>query len=140
MKRDEDGVCPMYRPKGYKAEEREKKKRLKKVSWYKPFNTVLFCPPTPNSALANELRSIAKETSEKIPMKIKVVEKAGVSIRSKLPGLVENMECQHDKSKCFVHRNGGKGNCRVEGVVYKGQCLTCKEKGPTTLHNENFMN
>ena len=120
VKRDEDGICPMYRQKGYKADEREKEKRLKKMSWYKPFNPVLFCPPTPNSKLANELKSIAKETSEKILMKIKVVERAGVSIRSKLPGLVEDMESQHDESKCFVHSNGGKGNCRIEGVVYRG--------------------
>ena len=28
--------------------------------------------------------------------------------------------------------NGGKGNCRAEGEVYRGEYLTCREKGPTS--------
>ena len=52
------GTCPLYRPKGYKAEDRSRKKLISKRSWYKPFSTVLFCPPTPGSQLATELRRI----------------------------------------------------------------------------------
>ena len=52
------GTCPLYRPMGYKAEDRSRKKLISKRSWYKPFSTVLFCPPTPGSQLATELRRI----------------------------------------------------------------------------------
>ena len=56
--RSEAGVCPRYRPKGYNSEERAMKKLISKRSWYKPFFTILFCSPYPNSQLAVELRKL----------------------------------------------------------------------------------
>ena len=50
IERDRTGVCPLYRPKGYMKQERTQKKTMSKVAWYKPFDTVLFCPPTPGSS------------------------------------------------------------------------------------------
>ena len=64
LKRALEGTCPLYRPKGYKEEERRRKKHIKKRSWYKPFSTILFCPPSPNSELAQKLRKNAKEETE----------------------------------------------------------------------------
>ena len=61
LARAEAGTCPLYCPKGYMAEERSRKKQTSKKSWYKPFSTVLFCPPTPNSQLAAGLRRIVDE-------------------------------------------------------------------------------
>ena len=52
VKRAEDGECPLYRPKEYNQEERRKKKLRTKMAWYKPHDTVLFCPPSPDSKLA----------------------------------------------------------------------------------------
>ena len=49
LARAADGVCPLYRPKGYKAKERSRKKLIGKRLWYKPFTTVLFCTPSPGS-------------------------------------------------------------------------------------------
>ena len=65
-------------------------------------------------------------------MKIKVVERKGISLRDILPGLKEEC-CGNDKEKCFIHMNDGRGNCRTEGVVYKSECLTCLTKGPDTV-------
>ena len=36
-----------------------------------------------------------------------------------------------------MHVNGGKGDCSIEGVVYRGTCLTCKDRGPTSKPNSN---
>ena len=33
--------------------------------------------------------------------------------------------------------SGGKGDCRKEGLVYKGTCLTCKVKGPSSEVDKN---
>jgi len=55
LARAEAGTCPLYRPKGYMKEERRKKKLIKKRSWYKPFSTVLFCPPSPCTFLCTAL-------------------------------------------------------------------------------------
>ena len=133
IERDESGECPMYRPKGYRKEERQITKDMKKMAWYKPYDTVLFCPPTPGSKLAKALRDVATKT---VLMKIKVVEKAGVKLRSQIPGLQVKEECQNEKDTCFIHSNGGKGNCRRESIVYKGTCVTCKERGPSSVKNK----
>ena len=124
------GICPLYRPKGYKAEERRRKKVVSRRSWYKPFSTILFCPPSPNSQLAMELRKVIKqETSEK-GWSVKVIERAGVKLQHQLPGLKEPSSCS--KEDCFIHTSGGRGDCRKEGLVYKGTCLTCAERGPSS--------
>ena len=47
-----------------------------------------------------------------------------------MPGLKEPSEC--GKDDCFLHNTGGKGDCRKEGLVYKGSCLTCLSKGPSS--------
>ena len=50
-----------------------------------------------------------------------------------VPGLKEPTECE--KEDCFIHISGGKGDCRKEGVMYKGTCLTCLQKGPSSEVN-----
>ena len=134
MKKDETGACPLYRPKGYLAEERRKKKEMEKMSWYRPYDTVLFCPPTPDSALAKSLRRLLEVEGESTGLKIKVVERAGRKLRHQVPGLQCSVECT--KPQCFLHTTGGKGDCRREGCVYRGHCVTCEEKGPKTWPRE----
>ena len=130
VQQEREGIRPLHRPKGYMETERRKKKKVKKAAWYRPHDTVLFCPPTPNGELATQLRKVAEGTSERALMKIKVVERAGVNIICQLPGLKENKQC--DRQDCLIHRDGGKGDCKSEGVVYKGACVSCKLKGPTS--------
>ena len=106
LKRALEGTCPLYRPKGYKEEERRRKKQIRKRSWYKPFSTILFCPPSPNSELAQELRKNAKEETENKGWSVKVVERAGVKLLYQLPGLKEPSVCS--KEDCFLHTTGEK--------------------------------
>ena len=129
------GTCPLYRPKGYKAEERSRKKLISKKSWYKPFSTVLFCPPTPDSQLATELRKVVELETKGKGWTVKVIERAGIKLQHQLPGLKEPTTCT--KPDCFIHTSGGKGDCRKEGLVYKGTCLTCKAKGPSSEIDRN---
>ena len=63
-------------------------------------------------------------------MKVKVVKRAGVKLSFLLPGLKEEQECE--EAKCFMHLTGSKGDHSREGVVYRGDCLTCLEEGPGT--------
>ena len=65
---------------------------------------------------------------------VKVIERAGVKLAHQVPGLKEPTECK--KEDCFIHISGGKGDCRKEGVMYKGSCLTCIEKGPSSEVNK----
>ena len=128
--RAEAGVCPINRPKGYQEEERKKRKQIKKKSWYRPFTSVLFVPPTPVSQLAKEVRKVVEEESKGRKWKIKVIERAGTKLEHQVPGMREDTYC--GKEDCFMHTSGGKGDCRKEGVVYRGTCLLCLDKGPSS--------
>ena len=59
-------------------EERRKKKLIKN----KPFSTVLFCPPSPGSHLAKELRTVVEEETREKGWTEKVVERAGWAERA----------------------------------------------------------
>ena len=124
------GICLLYRPKGYKEEERRKKKFIKKTSWARPFSTVLFCSPTPNNELAKTLRKIAEAETDGNGWSVKIIERAGLKLQHQMPGLKEPSECCKDD--CFLHITGGKGDCRKEGLVYKGSFLTCEDQGPSS--------
>ena len=55
FERDVSGECPLYRPREFQREKRDKAKKLKRVAWQKPSDSVLFVPPTPGSVLAKGL-------------------------------------------------------------------------------------
>ena len=128
VQRDSEGSCPLYRPKGYQQDKKRRKKALSKVAWYRPQNTVLFIPPTPNSELKKRLQTVANKTAEESGLRVRIVERAGSRLQHMLPGLKSQKECE--EQKCFLHSTGGRGNHEVEGVVYRGDCMTCEEEGP----------
>ena len=33
-----------------------------------------------------------------------------------------------------MHTGGGKGDCNREGIVYRGQCMSCKNDGKTSVY------
>lgn len=102
------------------------------MGWYKPHDSVLFCPPSPDSALAKELQKIADTERRNGGISIKIVERAGRKLRSILPGMREENDC--GREDCLVHMNDGKGRCDREGVVYRGTCIICEEGGKKALY------
>ena len=122
IEREQRGERPLYRPKGYEEEDRRRKKKRNKNAWYKPSDTVLFVPPTPNGQLKRKLQEIADHVGRE-KLKVKIVERAGRKLRAILPGIKENTDCR--RKDCIIHSMGGKGNCNLEGAVYKGECKIC---------------
>ena len=59
-----------------------------------------------------------------------MIERGGMKLQRQMPGLKEPSSCS--KEDCFIHTTGGKGDCRKEGLVYRGTCLTCEVKGPSS--------
>ena len=129
VSRQETGECPLYRPKGYRKEERSMDKQVKKRAWYKPYDSVLFCPVTPGGVLASRLREITSEVNSRRDMKIKVIERVGTKITTQLKTACNYEARCRSTTECIVHRNGGRGDCNRENVVYKGTCLTCERSG-----------
>ena len=118
----ERGERPLYRSKKWKQKERRKEKRNKKDDWYNKgdkngYKSVIFVQPTRNSVLKKKF----EEVIEKSKCKVKVVEKAGSSIRQKLQ---KSYPFKKDKcdDECFVCLSEGDGNCRKENVNYEVEC------------------
>ena len=135
LERERNNICPLYRPKGFRENERKSKKNIKKVSWQKPNDTVLFVPPTPNSELANKIKKITEETKRTYGLKVKVVERAGKKIQNMLPGLQTDTNCE--RGDCIVHQHSNsekKLDCNIEGIVYQGICRKCKENGISSVY------
>jgi len=136
VSRHETGECPLYRPKGYRKEERSMDKQVKKRAWYKPYDSVLFCPATPDGVLASRLREITNEVNSRTDMKIKIIERVGTKITTQLKTTCNYEARCRSTTECMVHRNGGRGDCNRENVVYKGTCLTCEQSGYSSKPNQ----
>ena len=99
MERDVASTCPLYRPKGYLAKERSRKREVGKMGWYRPYDTVLFCPPTPASTLAKSLRRVLEVEAKSTGLLVKVVERAGRKLGHQVPGLQCTMECSNQQGR-----------------------------------------
>ena len=115
------GKRPLYRTKEWRKKDRAKEKRKKKSTWYRKneeYKSVLFVQPTKYSTLKRKYEEIIKKSK----CKIKVIERAGVSVSQKLqksyPFCVE--KCK--SNDCFVCISDGKGNCMKENVNYEIEC------------------
>ena len=82
MRKDSDGTQPMYRDKSWNKDVREIEKRRKKGGWFKKGGneSVIFIPTTPGSTLKKKYQAIIKKSK----MKIKVVERAGTTLKQHL--------------------------------------------------------
>ena len=57
---------------------------LKKGSWYRPSDTVIFVPSTPEEELANKVREVVREESKRLNFKVKIVERGGITMKQDL--------------------------------------------------------
>ena len=101
-------------------------KRDQKRNWYKRggYDTVVFVPCTPKSALKQTYETIIKNTK----IKMRVIEKRGQTLKDKLVNVnkMRKVQCG-DVENCMVCKTGGKGKCRTENITYKLTCNQCKD-------------
>jgi hypothetical protein len=100
------GERPMYRPKGWNIEDREKERTRKKVNWYKKngSESVIFVPATPGSQLQKEYQREVRSQR----FKVGVVEKADESLKKMLQRSSPLKERQCRRMDCLVCTTGGK--------------------------------
>ena len=125
LKSDQDGRRPLYRPREWNQCERVKEKRDKKVDWYKRggFESVIFIPATPGSYLCKKYQKAVKASG----LKIRIVERAGRSVKSLLQRSDPFRVSSCSRGDCFVCTSDGKGNCRAKGVTYEVCCVPCSK-------------
>ena len=124
QKLETDGVRPLYRPRDWNRVERDKEHVAKKKDWYKRGGdeSVIFVPATPGS----KLRKKMEEEIRKRSFKIRIVEKAGVSLKRKLQRSNPFKKKKCDRENCLVCTTGGKGPCDAMGVNYELVCEDCE--------------
>ena len=103
---DVSGECPLYRPREFQREKRDKAKKMKRVGWQKPAESVLFLPPTPCSELAKGLEEALNGSS----WRVKVIE--GWKSMKQLLTTADPLASEGcSRNCCPVHNTGGKGDC-----------------------------
>ena len=123
MQKELNGDRPLYRSRDWNKFERRQQKEQKKKDWYKEgdYDSVMFIPATPGSALKKSYDQIVRDEG----LKIRVVEKAGISLRRKLQRSNPFKPKTCSRSDCFICTTGGDGPCDVAGVTYNIVCKEC---------------
>ena len=126
---DRAGLKPLYRPREWNQQERERKRLIKPASWYRPADTVLFLPVTPGSELVSMVRGVVEEESRRLGLAARVVERGGVSLKQHLvrTDLGGGEPCpQGDCVLCLTNPGEGGGlKHHRSGALYSGTCLVC---------------
>ena len=125
--RADRGITPLHRPRSFEREKRRRKALLTKTSWYRPANSVIRVPATPDSELVNTINEIVKKRAGQLGLKVKTVEKAGSKIKDQL--------CKLDTTGCYwpdcygCRTGEGGGSHTRRGAWYTGVCTPCGEAG-----------
>ena len=101
--------------------------RRKKREWYKEdnkYDSVMFVQPTENSLLRRKIQEIARKNK----VRVKVIEKAGQTVKKVLQrsNPFEKRGC--GKDECMVCQVGKPGECQMRGCVYQLTCKTDQRK------------
>ena len=123
LERDRLGTTPLYRHKEWNRVARDKEKWKKQRSWFrgkrKQYETTLFIDATPHSALAKDLQ----KTLNKAGLPIRVIEKAGTSIKQLLSRSNPfRSETCSDASCAVCSRANKVTNCKTRECLYELKC------------------
>ena len=125
--RADRGEVPLHRPRSFDQTERRKSKLMKPSSWYRPADTVLFCPPSPGGELRDIIQNVVTSEAAVLRMTVRVIETGGISLKQSLvrPDLTG---CYWDD--CWLCECGVKGASHTRSSAhYGGRCLECDKLG-----------
>jgi len=149
LTQDQTGERPLHREKSWRRGERRREKEKKERTWYAErtsndaYTTFpIFCPATPNGALAKSWRKIATEIAEQSEGRVnpKIVEQGGIPIKNVLckKSPAEGNECgKADCPVCLSGKSKGKNCLKVTqgGAGYIIRCMTCDEQQVNAIYH-----
>ena len=103
------------------------KTRKKKRDWFQKdgkYESVMFVLPTPGAVLKRRIQRVAKKNK----VKIKVVEKAGSTMKKVLQRSDPFEKRRCNRVDCAVCELGNVGECRTRGCVYQIKCIEDSRK------------
>ena len=133
------GERPLYRPFEWDRENRDRDKATKVVDWYKAggYESVMFVQSTPKSILKRRFQ----EEIDKSGLKVRVLEKAGRSIKQVLQRSDPFKAPVCDRAGCLLCGTGGRGSCWKDGINYELVCVECEMNGSGGFyHGESSHN
>ena len=120
---------------------RKQKKKTSQTGWFNTgdsvYDTVMFVPATPQSALAKLLQHHEQQNTQGRSSRIKIIEKAGISVKNLLApndpwGITK---CQDpDCFPCKTNIEPSKVNCRTPGIVYNIFCNICQNENEKAVY------
>jgi hypothetical protein len=140
---DKAGRKPLYRSRDYDKEERENRKNMRKLNWYKSgpndieYKSILFVPVTKGGKLAKELKKREQEVNRNCDERIKIVEGGGIQIKNMLVNKdpFPNEVCEMKKCVlCKTNSKKFKIPCTTNNVGYRLICETCEDKGTLKVY------
>ena len=122
-------------PAGWTRDTTRKRDTTTKNNEEKPPTTVIFVPRTPHGELARLLRDVEAEMQKFTKTRVKIVEETGDMVKSLVTRSNPWAGEKCSRGDCPVCSYGEKqGDCRKRNLVYKTQCLVCKEQGREALY------
>ena len=120
VRKDEEGIQPLYRSKEWNRTERMKEKERKKRTWFKGDGSeaVFFVDATPESELAEKCRKEFRKSG----LKVKVVERSGRSVKRTLVKSNPFKKPGCNNTRCQICALGGEVDCKSREVLYKISC------------------
>ena len=141
---DRNGIKPLFGARSWNKNERDEKKRNKRVNWYKNTNegsikykSVLFVPPTPGGILAKEMKKREKELNKNKEERIKIVEKGGIKVENLLMKKDPFTKEKCSEKLCPLCKDESKKNniiCNSNNVGYRWLCCTCQTKNKLKVY------
>ena len=166
LKRAKKSENPLHRPAASTLQSRIKK-LTEKSSWYKkkpntlnssnnpPSNSnsnkppnqntspkvisVMFVQKTPDSLLANRLREADRKLLEISGYRLRIVERAGLKLRSLLhkSDPWDGQKCSDKRCLICTNSYNKKFGCSKRNIAYKSVCLTCKDEAVKAKEEKN---
>ena len=120
---------------------RSQRRRTNSANWFKKggsvYDSVLFVPATTHSALARMLQEHEQTNTQGRASRIKIVEKAGVSMKNMLAPNNPWGVTRCKDPKCFPCSSSTgpmKLSCRTPGIVYNIICTVCEKEGIAAIY------
>ena len=105
---------------------------MKRAAWFRPADAVLFLPATPDSLLADKTREVVNQEGKRLGLNVKVVERAGISLKQQLVKTDLGMGDPCPQGDCVIcltnPGEGGSLHHHRSGCLYEGACMICPEE------------
>jgi hypothetical protein len=140
VQEEKDGKSLLFRPKGYRAEERKLAKFKKSKLWHKSgveegvaAGAPLIISPSAGELISKKMKEVCKKFKVEHNIDVKVFERGGLKIGNIAKSdPLSPSKC--DRNDCFPCTSGGGGDCSKSCAAYRLECEECPKNDLTAVY------